>query len=198
MKTKIKKMILWTIRIAFILAILGDLVTFRWLHLFTSSLALFSTYLPTIFSEKKLAYLLSDLQIVMIVFIFSSLYLGELNNFYARFWWWDTMLHTFSGITLGFFAFILIYILNENEKIDVILSSAFIAVFAVSFAVSVGVFWEIFEFAMDSFFGMNMQKSGLVDTMWDLIADCIGAGIAGLYGYLYLKDGFPSFFGEED
>jgi hypothetical protein len=43
-----------------------------------------------------------------------------------------------------------------------------------------------------------MQKSGLVDTMWDLIADCIGAGIAGLYGYLYLKDGFPSFFGEEE
>jgi hypothetical protein len=198
MKNKIKKMMLWTIRIAFILAILGDLITFRWLHLFTSSLALLSTYFPTIFSEKKLVYLFSDLQIVMIVFIFSSLYLGELNNFYARFWWWDTMLHTFSGITLGFFAFILIYILNENEKIDVILSSAFIAVFAVSFAVSVGVFWEVFEFAMDSFFAMNMQKSGLVDTMWDLIADCIGAGIAGLYGYLYLKDGFPSFFGEEE
>jgi hypothetical protein len=191
-------MMLWTIRITFILAILGDLITFRWLHLFTSSLALLSTYFPTIFSEKKLVYLFSDLQIVMIVFIFSSLYLGELNNFYARFWWWDTMLHTFSGITLGFFAFILIYILNENEKIDVILSSAFIAVFAVSFAVSVGVFWEVFEFAMDSFFAMNMQKSGLVDTMWDLIADCIGAGIAGLYGYLYLKDGFPSFFGEEE
>jgi cation diffusion facilitator CzcD-associated flavoprotein CzcO len=26
----------------------------------------------------------------------------------------------------------------------------------------------------------------------------IGTGIAGLYGYLYLKDGFPSFFGEEE
>jgi hypothetical protein len=45
---------------------------------------------------------------------------------------------------------------------------------------------------------MNMQKNSLVDIIWYLIADCIVTGIAGLYGYLYLKDGFPSFFGEEE
>ncbi len=104
------------------------------------------------------------------------------------------MLHTLSGVILGFVGFILIYILNREEDIDVILSPLFIAVFTFTFAVSFGVFWEIFEYAMDTMFGFNMQKSGLVDTMWDLIADCIGGGIASFYGYMYLKNGMKSYF----
>ena len=40
---------------------------------------------------------------------------------------------------------------------------------------------------MDQTFGLNMQKSGLVDTMGDLIVDIIGAGVAGLTGALYLR-----------
>ncbi len=40
---------------------------------------------------------------------------------------------------------------------------------------------------MDQLFGMNMQKSGLVDTMWDLIVDSIGAAIIALLGWAYLR-----------
>jgi hypothetical protein len=47
--------------------------------------------------------------------------------------------------------------------------------------------WEIFEFAMDQAFGLNMQKSGLPDTMLDLIVDTLGAGIGALAGFFYLK-----------
>ena len=32
-----------------------------------------------------------------------------------------------------------------------------------------------------------MQKSGLMDTMWDLIINGVGALIASLLGFLYLK-----------
>ena len=45
----------------------------------------------------------------------------------------------------------------------------------------------IFEFGVDQILGFNMQKSGLVDTMWDLIVDSIGAFFASLLGFLYLK-----------
>jgi len=47
---------------------------------------------------------------------------------------------------------------------------------------SIGALWEVFEFGMDQIFGMNMQKSGLVDTMGDLIVDAIGAGLAAMSG----------------
>ncbi|MEA3323353.1 MAG: hypothetical protein U9Q12_03965, partial [Patescibacteria group bacterium] len=65
----------------------------------------------------------------------------------------------------------------------------FVALFAVCFSMAVAVVWEIFEYVMDIGFGTNMQKSGLVDTMEDLIVATIGALIVGLLGYLYLKHG---------
>ncbi len=54
------------------------------------------------------------------------------------------------------------------------------------FAVASGAIWEIFEFLMDQFFGLNMQKSGLMDTMTDLIMDSLGAFLASAFGYIYL------------
>ena len=47
---------------------------------------------------------------------------------------------------------------------------------------------------MDQFFGTNMQKSGLTDTMWDLIVNSIGALIISILGWGYLrKEGINSF-----
>ncbi len=61
------------------------------------------------------------------------------------------------------------------------------AFFGWCFAVAIGTMWEIFEFAMDQTFGMNMQKSGLMDTMTDLIVDVIGGAVGAFSGFLYLK-----------
>lgn len=51
---------------------------------------------------------------------------------------------------------------------------------------TVGAIWEVFEFLMDVSFGMNMQKSGLDDTMANLIINALGALVASLTGYVYL------------
>tara|TARA_Y100000310_G_C20241599_1_gene604917 strand:- start:179 stop:619 length:441 start_codon:yes stop_codon:yes gene_type:complete len=97
------------------------------------------------------------------------------------------MLHTFSGVLLGAMGFTLVYILNSNPRVHVKMKPLFVAIFALSFAVAVGTIWEIFEFIMDSAFGLNMQRSGLVDTMWDLIVDLIGALFASIIGFISLK-----------
>jgi len=52
-----------------------------------------------------------------------------------------------------------------------------VAVFSFTFGLAIGAMWEIFEFMVDSLFGTNMQKSGLRDTMGDLIVDAFGAGL---------------------
>ena len=62
-----------------------------------------------------------------------------------------------------------------------------LALFSFSFAIAIGVVWEIFEFFMDISFGLNMQKSGLIDTMGDLIVDSLGALLASGIGYFYLR-----------
>lgn len=168
-------------------AVIGNLIAENWLNLFTSVLAIILIYLPSYLTDKNYLHIPTGLQLIIIIFIFASMYLGEQRDFYYRFWWWDSMLHAISGMVLGFIGFVLVYILNKNENIDVFLSPIFIAVFAFSFAVTMGVFWEIFEFWMDTIFGLNMQKSGLIDTMFDLMEDCAGAFITSTIGYFYIK-----------
>ena len=70
----------------------------------------------------------------------------------------------------------------------------FVALFVFAFSMMMGSVWEIFEFSIDSFFGFNMQKSGLVDTMWDLIVDAIGALFISILGYFYVKGGSSLLF----
>jgi uncharacterized membrane protein YjdF len=134
-----------------------------------------------------------EFALVAIAFVFASLFLGEVRGYYSRFWWWDLVLHSGSGFLLGIIGFLLVHVLNETEDIGVHMKPGFVAFFAFLFAVGIGVLWEIFEFIMDSFFAMNMQKemlgdpSGLTDTMWDLIVDTLGALVITVLGYGYIK-----------
>ena len=59
---------------------------------------------------------------------------------------------------------------------------------------AIGAVWEIFEFAMDGLFGLNMQKSGLVDTMWDLIVNMAGALVVSTAGAFYVRGGDSMLF----
>ena len=134
-----------------------------------------------------------EFELMAILFVFASMFLGELHGYYTRYWWWDVALHTTSGLLLGIFGFLLVYILNEDDRVEFSMRPRFLALFAFMFAVALGAIWEIFEFSMDQFFGMDMQKemlgdpSGLTDTMWDIIVDTIGAAIVALIGYFHLK-----------
>ena len=90
--------------------------------------------------------------------------------------------------------FSLVYFLNNAENVNISMSPFFVALFSFCFAIMCGVFWEIFEFSLDQIFGTNTQRSGLVDTMWDLIVDTIGGFAAALIGYFYLTKDKESFF----
>ena len=62
------------------------------------------------------------------------------------------------------------------------------------FAVGVVTLCEIFEFFVEQNFGFNMQKSGLIDTMWDLIVNSLGALLTSIAGYFYYTSGKESVF----
>lgn len=151
------------------------------------------TFVPLLLERRFRVHIPPQFQLLAIAFVFASLFLGEVHGYYTRFWWWDIALHTGSGFLLGIIGFLLVHILNETEEIGVHMKPGFVAFFAFLFALGFGVVWEIFEFAMDALFGMNMQKamlddpSGLTDTMIDLMVDAAGALVVSLYGYRHLK-----------
>ncbi|MFH0808183.1 MAG: hypothetical protein V1888_01035 [archaeon] len=157
----------------------------RWTVLFVTSLVFLLTFLPSLFEKQYRIDIPVEFEILVVVFVYASLFLGEVGNFYVRFWWWDILLHGISAVGFGFVGFMILFILYKRGKVQA--RPMWIAIFSFCFAVAIGAVWEIFEFGMDSFLGMNMQKSGLVDTMWDLIVNGAGALLASVVGFLYLK-----------
>lgn len=182
---KAQIIITYFIRVTLLIAIAGALINQRWTILFASSLILFLTFLPNFIERKYRIFLPIEFELIIIIFIYASLFLGEMHGYYTKFWWWDIALHTSSGLALGFAGFIILYTLYYKDKIKA--NPAWIVVFSFCFGVAIGAVWEIFEFAMDQLLGINMQKSGLIDTMRDLIVDSVGALLVSLIGYFYIK-----------
>ncbi|MES2625054.1 MAG: hypothetical protein V4628_07240 [Pseudomonadota bacterium] len=154
---------------------------------FESLIIMLVTFLPIMMARYFHIRIPLEFDTLAVIFIYMSLFLGEVQDFYIRFWWWDLVLHAGSGFLVGIAGFLLVYVMNQNKRIDMHLTPKFIALFAFMFSQGFGSLWEIFEFAMDSFFGLNMQKSGLVDTMWDLIVNALSALAISFMGYGYLK-----------
>ena len=161
-------------------------------------LGIFAIFLPSILSKKFKLEILDKMYYLYVLFLYAAIFLGEVQGFYYNIPYWDTILHAFSGVMIGFIGFSLVDILNnENERVT--LSPFFIAFFAFCFAIQVGVIWEFYEYTSDGIFGTNMQKyklrigteligrDALQDTMEDLIVDTLGAFVASGIGYISLK-----------
>ena len=164
----------------------------QWLNAIVVTAILMLTVLPAFFARWAKFSIPYQFEVLAIIFIFASLYLGERRDFYNRFWWWDLALHSASGVLTGILGFLLVYVLNQDPRIEVHIKPFFVAFFAFCFATTVGTLWEVFEFTMDQLVGVNMQKptfsdpSGLTDTMWDLIVNAIGSLAVVVYGYCYM------------
>ncbi|MFO7582623.1 hypothetical protein [Guyparkeria sp.] len=164
----------------------------QWLTAVMTVFILLLTLAPLLM-RRFVVFIPAEFKLLATVFIFASLFLGEIHGYYTRFWWWDVVLHAASGFLLGIVGFLMVYVLNEKKSIRFHMTPGFVALFAFTFAVAIGALWEIFEFAMDQIVGTNMQKamlddpSGLTDTMLDLIVDAVGAAVIAMLGYGYLK-----------
>jgi hypothetical protein len=182
---KINLVVTSVLRVTLLLAIFSSIISLRWTIAFVSIITFFLTFLPKVFEKRYKINIPIELEIVTVLFIYSTLYLGEVGGYYAKFWWWDVILHAGSAMVFGIIGFLILFVLYKGEKIKA--SPITIAIFSFFFALGIGALWEIFEFGMDQIFGLNMQKSGLIDTMWDLIVDSAGALLVSIAGYFYIK-----------
>ncbi len=155
-----------------------------WPAVFVTSAALALTFLPGQLASRVGLRLPPSFLAAIALFVLATLYLGEVQDFYDRFWWWDLALHFGSAMGFGILGFLLVFMLFQGNRY----AAPPWAVGALSFclAMTVGVLWEIFEYAMDTLFGFNMMKSGLPDTMGDFIVNTLGAALAAMAGVIYL------------
>lgn len=113
----------------------------------------------------------STLEIIILIFIFAAEILGEISAFYIKFPYWDTVLHTINGFICAALGFSLVDILNNQKKLQFQLSPLFMAIVAFSVSMTVGVMWEFFEFAMDCFWQLDMQKDTVIHSISSTLLD---------------------------
>lgn len=178
----------WLTRVVWVLLLIlaaGALATERWSLAFVCLATLGLSYAPLWLARWVQVEVPPSFIAAIVLFVAGTLFLGEVFDFYNRFWWWDIAMHGGSAIGFGLIGFVLVFMMFQGDRFAA--PPIAMAFFAFCFALAVGAVWEIFEFGMDQIFGLNMQKSGLMDTMGDLIVDTMGALIGATAGFLYIK-----------
>ncbi len=156
-----------------------------WASVASTFLVFVLTLTPSVLKYRYRFYLPFALDLGIVGFIFVTIFLGYLANFYDYIPLWDKFVHFQSGLILGVTGFVLVYTLNEQEYIHLDLSPGFVSFFAVTFSLAIGVVWEAVEFAADALLSLSWQNSN-ADTMWDLIADGTGALVVSVIGYFWM------------
>ena len=175
--TKNKTKIQAVLTILVLISVVRQFFLGNYHNMFLGILTLLLFMVPQ-FLDKKLGVTIPvGLETVILIFIFSAEILGEINAFYVKIPIWDTILHTTNGFLMAAIGFALIDLFNRSEKFSIKMSPYFVAFFAFCFSMTVGVLWEFFEFSMDWFFAMDMQKDWILSSINSVKLNPTGANV---------------------
>lgn len=146
-------------------------------NVFLCLLTLVLLVMPSLIQINLKIELPTALEITILVFIFAAEILGEIQAYYIRFPFWDTVLHTLNGFLMAAIGFALVDILNRSKRFSIQLSPVFLAIVAFCFSMTIGVIWEFFEFGMDRFFGLDMQKDTVIHQFSSVMLDSTKSNI---------------------
>lgn len=205
------------LRMLVIAAIVISVLRGNYENVFVCVLTLVLLLIPQIIERSFKVNLPDVLEVIILLFVFAAEILGELQCYYIKYPYWDTMLHTINGFICAAAGFALVDVLNRNEKIKLSLSPIYMAIVAFCFSMTVGVLWEFFEFGCDRLLLTDMQKDTVVQTISSTMLDPTGSNkaviisdinetvvngeVLGVTGYLdvglydTMKDLFVNFIG---
>lgn len=120
--------------------------------------------------QKIFSLLTTKTYIAMIIFILLSVFIGRTLNAYSLVPHWDKVLHFLSGFLFAVIGKEIYVRLSANSN-----NRWLMFFFPLFFAISAAGLWEIYEFTIDTFFGMSAQNNSLRDTMLDMILGSVSA-----------------------
>ena len=160
-----------TLRLLVILMMILQIFNRNYENVFLCVLTLVLLLIPSLIQINLKIELPTALEITILVFIFAAEILGEIQSYYIKFPFWDTVLHTINGFLMAAIGFALVDILNRRMKFSIQLSPVFLAIVAFCFSMTIGVIWEFFEYGMDQFFGLDMQKDTVIQGFSSVLLD---------------------------
>lgn len=121
------------------------------------------------------------------IFIFIAVCIGSTVNNRTDFEHIDILTHFVAGIISAYFGYDLANIIFRKRGY---LGPAVSSFFSICFAQFIAVGWEIYEFSMDSIYGLNLQRreTGVLDTMTDFCV-CAAGSLIGMFSVAFLRNG---------
>lgn len=168
---KVVLTIYWLLRLLVILTMIGQFFEGDYQNVFVCFLTLLLFMLPSIIERHLHIDLPDTLEIIVLFFIYAADILGEIQAFYVLVPHWDTILHTLNGFLFSAIGFCIVDVLNEDKHTAMKLSPLYMAIVAFCFSMTIGVLWEFFEWGMDCWFGFDMQKDAVVNTIHSVTLD---------------------------
>lgn len=165
------------LRILVLITMISQIIQGNYENVYICLLTLVLFFIPS-FVERRLHVDLPDmLEIIILCFIFAAEILGEIQEYYLTIPYWDTILHSINGFLFAAIGFSLVNLLNQNKRVSMSLSPFYMAVTAFCFSMTIGVLWEFFEWAMDSFFSLDMQKDTVLNAFHSVNLDPLGRNV---------------------
>lgn len=166
------------LRFFVVLVLIRSVIIGNFENVFICVLTLILFLVPVFIKKNLKIQLPNTLEIIILLFIFAAEILGELESFYIKFEHWDLMLHTTWGFLCAAVGFSLIDILNRDSRIKFNLSPIFVCIVAFCFSMTVGVFWEFFEYAADILLHTDMQKDTVIHSFYSTLLDPTSSNIS--------------------
>ena len=170
-------MVYLILRILVIVMLVLQVLNQNYENVFLCILTLLLLIVPSFVQVTFKIELPTTLEIIVLFFIFAAEILGEINEFYLLFPFWDTVLHTLNGFLAAAIGFSLVDLLNRDKRTVFNLSPLFAAIVAFCFSMTIGVVWEFFEFGMDQIVGYDMQKDTIIHTIRSVTLDPAGRNV---------------------
>jgi hypothetical protein len=147
------------------------------------------TFIPTVVHRKL--HIVVPWEVTFLIALTLFLHIGGYSfQWYLDYYpFYDKFAHLIASITiaiLGFLAVLIIMRVSSCMQLERWQIFFFIVIFTLAF----GAIWEIWEFAVDTFFGPYLTKPlqhSNTDTMIDLVTDLAGGLIVAFLGTYYLK-----------
>ena len=89
----------------------------NWENVFLTTTVILLTLVPAFLTRRYRVVVPPEFQLIAVLFVFLSLFLGSALDFYYHFWWWDLVLHSASGFLLGIIGFIFLFLLNQTDRL---------------------------------------------------------------------------------
>ncbi|MCF7871914.1 ATP-binding protein [Candidatus Woesearchaeota archaeon] len=173
----------WVFAFLLPVALLYSFLTRNWVNIILSFLILILS-LPVFFNKKRV---FGGLEFFTLLFLFVTIYVGNLDFFISLFSWWDLFIRFVLGIITVLVAFMIIFILNVGNHDNLRLSPFFISLFCFSFASTSALLWEILKLFLQFNFDFVFFSGSVFREFWNVVVFLLGSFFAASMGFIHMR-----------